>query len=236
MRVHCMILFDLEDNPALPDRPRDPIHFSQRQTSLSDAVKVFLFQNKTRKCVVYGLSMEPFLSFGETVVIVQCAWPLKKGHCYAFISGKTLTIHRFIKFLNNDYALFAGDNNLFCDRVPIPYIVGELFPCQNRCAVFIIEIINLLFYALMQIFTKSMLLRRARRRIIRSINGWKKKELPIMKKKYEKPEMIIEVMSLDMLEGGCSGHQPAVSTSNNTTIHKNCACCGAGKYVIHTLP
>jgi hypothetical protein len=57
-----------------------------------------------------------------------------------------------------------------------------------------------------------------------------------MKKKYEKPEMLIEVMSLDMLEGGCNGHQPNVSTSNNTTTHKNCLCCGAGKYVIHTVP
>ena len=29
--------------------------------------------------MVYGLSMEPFLSFGETVDIVQCDGPLKKG-------------------------------------------------------------------------------------------------------------------------------------------------------------
>lgn len=57
-----------------------------------------------------------------------------------------------------------------------------------------------------------------------------------MKKKYEKPEIIIEVMSLDMLEGGCSGHQNQLSVSNNTTKKVNCPCCGAGKYVIHTLP
>jgi hypothetical protein len=57
-----------------------------------------------------------------------------------------------------------------------------------------------------------------------------------MKKKYEKPEIIIEVMSLDMLEGGCSGHQGATNPSNNTTKKVGCPCCGAGKYVIHTLP
>jgi len=34
----------------------------------------------------------------------------------------------------------------------------------------------------------------------------KKRKALAMKKKYEKPELIVEVMSLDMLEGGCSGH------------------------------
>jgi hypothetical protein len=57
-----------------------------------------------------------------------------------------------------------------------------------------------------------------------------------MKKKYEKPELIVEVMSLDMLEGGCSGHQPQLSNVNNTKVKVGCKCCPNGKYIINTLP
>ncbi|MGB7569409.1 MAG: S24/S26 family peptidase [Chitinivibrionales bacterium] len=143
---------------------------------LVDAIKTFFFEDKTRQCMVYGLSMEPFLSFGETVVIVQCDGPLKKGHCYAFITGNTLTIHRFIKKSGDDYALFAGDNNLFYNRVSLTNIVGELSPCQSPCAVFIIAFINSAFCTLMRFFSEEILIHRIRRRIIRSITGTAKKE------------------------------------------------------------
>ena len=126
--------------------------------------------------MVYGLSMEPFLSFGETVVMVQYDGPLKKGHCYAFITGNTLTIHRFIKKSGDDYALFAGDNNLFYNRVLLTDVVGELSPCQNTCAVFIIAVINSAFCTLMRIFSEEILIHRIRRRIIRSITGPARKE------------------------------------------------------------
>jgi hypothetical protein len=146
--------------------------------ALADAVKAFFFENKTRKCMVYGISMEPFLSFGETVVIVQCEGPLKKGRCYAFITGNTLTIHRFIKTSGNGYALFAGDNNLFYNHVPLTDVVGELFPCQSFCALFIIVVINSFFCFLTQVFNENLLVRRIRRRIIRSITGPVRKERP----------------------------------------------------------
>ena len=144
--------------------------------ALTDAIKTFFFENRTRQCMVYGLSMEPFLSFGETVVMVQYDGPLKKGHCYAFITGNTLTIHRFIKKSGDDYALFAGDNNLFYNRVLLTDVVGELSPCQNTCAVFIIAVINSAFCTLMRIFSEEILIHRIRRRIIRSITGPARKE------------------------------------------------------------
>ena len=97
LRRHCTILFDLEDIRH-NQTPKGSNTFFPAQNLIIRCGKGFSFPKQNQKCVVYGLSMEPFLSFGETVVIVQCAWPLKKGHCYAFISGKTLTIHRFIKF------------------------------------------------------------------------------------------------------------------------------------------
>ena len=137
----------------------------------SDAVKAFFFENKTRKCMIYGHSMEPFLSFGETVEIRPRAGPLKKGHCYAFITGSTLTIHRFIKNSGKNHALFAGDSSLFFDRVPLPKVVGELSPCQKHRALFIINIINSVFCLLMQVFDKTIVIHRFRRCMIRSLIG-----------------------------------------------------------------
>jgi hypothetical protein len=135
----------------------------------SEAIKAFFFENKTRQCIVYGHSMEPFLSFGESIEIMPYAGLLKKGHCYAFITGTTITIHRFIKNLNNEYALFAGDSSLLCDCVPLANVIGELSPCQNNCALSIIGITNNVFCTLMQGFNKSTLVRRLRRCIIRSM-------------------------------------------------------------------
>lgn len=136
----------------------------------TDAIKMFFFENKTRKCTIFGYSMEPFLSFGRSVEIVPHTGRLKRGHCYAFITGSTLTIHRFIKNLNNDYALFAGDSSLVCDRVPLPNIVGELSSCQNRYALFIINTINRIFCTFMHVFNHAILIRRFRRRMIRTFS------------------------------------------------------------------
>jgi hypothetical protein len=146
--------------------------------ALAEAIKAFFFENKTRQCIVYGISMEPFLSFGDTVVIVQCKGPLKKGRCYAFITGNTLTIHRFIKTSGNGYALFAGDNNLFYNRVPLTDVVGELSPCQSFCALFIIVVINSFFCFLTQVFNEDVLICRIRRRTLRLITGPARKERP----------------------------------------------------------
>jgi hypothetical protein len=114
--------------------------------------------------------MEPFLSFGESVEIMPHTEPLKKGNCYAFITGNTLTIHRFIKTLSNNYVLFAGDSSLFYDRVPLVNIVGELSPCPNRYALFIIRMVNSMFCTLTQVFEEAIVIRILRRGIIRTFN------------------------------------------------------------------
>jgi hypothetical protein len=141
----------------------------------SDAVRTFFFETRSRQCLVYGNSMEPFLSFGQTVEIVPCTGPLDKGHCYAFITENTLTIHRFVKMAGNESAFFAGDNCLFFDQVALSDVVGELSPCQNRGILSIIGTINSLFCILMQCFREIPLLNRLRRRIIRLILGFEKK-------------------------------------------------------------
>lgn len=54
-----------------------------------------------------------------------------------------------------------------------------------------------------------------------------------MKKKYEKPEMIMEIMSLDMLQMVCTeGH---ASTNHNVKhLGTTCTCCikGKGSYAL----
>jgi hypothetical protein len=141
----------------------------------SDAVRTFFFENQSRQCFVYGNSMEPFLSYGQTVEIVQCSGLLEKGHCYAFIAENTLTIHRFVKKTGKEGALFAGDNCLFPDRVALSDVVGELSPCQSRGSLIIISTINSLFCVLMHWFKGILILHRLRRRIIRLIVGSGKK-------------------------------------------------------------
>lgn len=157
-----------------------------KKPALPNAVKAFFFESKTRQCTVCGHSMEPFLSFGETVVIVQSPEPLKKGRCYAFITGNTLTIHRFIKKSGGNHALFAGDNNLLLDRVPLPDIIGELSPCQNHGILFIIMIVNCLLCIPMLIFKKGTVFRIIRRRIIRFITEIGKKRNHGNEKKIRK--------------------------------------------------
>ena len=137
----------------------------------SAGIKAFFFENKTRQCTVFGHSMEPFLSLGESIEIVPCAAPLKKARCYAFITGNTLTIHRFVKNYNNGYALFAGDSSLFCDLVPLQNIVGELFPCQRGPTSFIIGLVNYIFSVVMQVFSENIAIRRLRRRIIKCLKS-----------------------------------------------------------------
>jgi hypothetical protein len=44
-----------------------------------------------------------------------------------------------------------------------------------------------------------------------------------MKKKYEKPEMIVEVMSMDLLQMVCTHHSSTVSKRNATAAL--CLCC-----------
>lgn len=141
----------------------------------SDAVKTFFFENETRQCLVYGNSMAPFLTYGESVEIKQCVGPLKKGHCYAFITGKHLTFHRFIGMAGNKWALFAGDNCLFFDRVALSDVVGELSACQNRGILIIISSINSLFCHFMLHTKDSNAFHGMRRRIIKSIVGFEKK-------------------------------------------------------------
>jgi len=122
----------------------------------ADAIKAFFFENETRDCIVDGHSMEPFLSMGEKVKIVPVTGSLKKGHCYAFITGNTLTIHRFIKNFGSDSALFIGDSNFICDRVPVSNIVGELSPCQSIGALIIIRTINSAFCTFVDVFDKAV--------------------------------------------------------------------------------
>ena len=142
----------------------------------SEAVRMFFFENKSKQCLVYGNSMEPFLSYGQEVEIVPCTGPLEKGHCYAFITESTLTIHRFVKMAGNDSAFFAGDNCLFLDRVALSDVVGELSPCQDRGILSIISTINSLFCVLMQQCTKILVLQRMRRKILKLIVGFYKKK------------------------------------------------------------
>lgn len=143
--------------------------------ALSDAVKEFFFEKQTRQCMVYGHSMEPFLSFGETVVIARHAGPLKKGRCYAFRTGNTLTIHRFIKYSGNGHAMFVGDSSHFIDCVPLQDVIGELSPCQTRGGVFIIRIINSVFCTFILIFNNAVAINKIRRRMVRLITGSVKK-------------------------------------------------------------
>jgi hypothetical protein len=49
-----------------------------------------------------------------------------------------------------------------------------------------------------------------------------------MKKKYEKPEMIVEVMALDMLQMACTVHGALPSRRNVTS--KTCSCCASPNY------
>jgi hypothetical protein len=140
-----------------------------------DAARIFFFKDKSRQCRIYGNSMEPFLSFGESVEIVPLAGPLKKGHCYAFINGNNLAVHRFIKMAGNKSALFAGDNCLFFDRVPVSDIIGELFSCQNHCILFIISFTNILSCVFTKIFNEIVILKKLRRRIVRLIIEFEKK-------------------------------------------------------------
>jgi hypothetical protein len=141
----------------------------------SDAVRTFFFENETRQCLVYGNSMAPFLTYGDSVEIKPCPGPLKKGHCYAFITGKHLTFHRFIKMAGNECAVFAGDNCLFFDRVALSDIVGELSPCQNPGILIIISSINSLFCHLTLHIKDISAFHSLRRRIIKSIIGFEKK-------------------------------------------------------------
>lgn len=143
----------------------------------SNAVKAFFFKKPTRQCSVSGHSMEPFLLFGQTVIITQFNWPLKKGRCYAFINGNTLTIHRFIKKFGKNHALFAGDNNILLDRVDLCDVVGELLPCQNRWGQIIIMIVNWLLCAPMMTINKNLTILSIRRRIIRSFTGLEKRRV-----------------------------------------------------------
>jgi hypothetical protein len=140
----------------------------------SEAVRTFFFENKSKQCLVYGNSMEPYLSYGQEVEIVPCTGPLEKGHCYAFITESTLTIHRFVKMAGKDSAFFAGDNCLFFDRVALSDVVGELSPCQDRGILSIINTINNLFCVLVQWFREILALNRMRRRIVRTIIGFEK--------------------------------------------------------------
>jgi hypothetical protein len=141
----------------------------------SDAVRTFFFENRSKRCIVYGNSMQPFLSFGESVEIEPCAGRLRRGHCYAFIAGKRLAIHRFISMTDKEYALFAGDNCLFLDRVALSDIIGELSSCQNRGILSIINTINSLFCVLMRHFRKILVLNRIRRRSIKLVLYFEKK-------------------------------------------------------------
>lgn len=135
----------------------------------------FFFKNQTRQCSVSGHSMEPFLSFGQTVIITQFNWPLKKGRCYAFIDGNALTIHRFIKKLGKNHALFAGDNNILLDCVDLNNVVGELFPCQNRGIQIIIMFANWVLCAPMRTINKYLTILSIRRRIVRTFAGLERK-------------------------------------------------------------
>lgn len=117
--------------------------------------------------MVYGHSMEPFLTYGENVTIVPCGSRLKKAHCYAYISGNSLMIHRFIRRQGTGTALFAGDNSHFLDRVPMSSVVGELSACQNPGILFIIQCINDIFSTLMILFHDVVLISRSRRFLIR---------------------------------------------------------------------
>ncbi len=113
--------------------------------------------------------MEPFLSFGEQVTIVPWGGKLKKGHCYAFITGSKLTIHRFIAMTGKKQALFAGDNCLFLDIVAISDVIGEYSSCQSRGFLIIINLINCLFFVFMMRSGKTLRFHKTRRRIIRFI-------------------------------------------------------------------
>jgi len=157
----------------------DSALYTAVKPSLSEAVMRFFFENGTKECMVYGHSMDPFLTYGENVTIVPNGAGLKKAHCYAFISGNTLSIHRFIRCHDQHTALFAGDNCLLMDLVPLPNVVGELSACQNQWILFIIRWINSLFSTAMMLFPDVLALHRIRRFIIRSLhNSMEKRTMP----------------------------------------------------------
>ncbi len=50
-----------------------------------------------------------------------------------------------------------------------------------------------------------------------------------MKKKYEKPVLIVEVMALDMLQMSCT-HHGGLPTKLSGVNGVSCQCCGTGLY------
>lgn len=149
---------------------------------MSVAVRTFFFENNKKECLVYGNSMEPFLSFGDMVEIVPFTGSLIKGHCYAFINGNKMSLHRYINMTRDGSALFAGDNCLSLDHIALNDIIGEFSSCQYGCTLLIINFINSLFCGLLSFFVNILIFQKLRRQILSSIIGFEIK----WRARYEK--------------------------------------------------
>jgi len=74
---------------------------------LPDLVVSFLREGKTVRFVANGLSMQPVINDGETIV-VEPVVKLRRGEIYVYEKGDGIIVHRLIR-IDGDRLTFRGE-------------------------------------------------------------------------------------------------------------------------------
>lgn len=141
-------------------------------TTHYSAIKSLLFANgPTVSMPVASNSMWPLLSQGQKVNVRLIKGPLKNGKCYLFIYKNTLCVHRLLK-VKNGQAFFIGDNAERSEKVSSEAVIGELERYQSKMTVFILNLLNQIFFI---IFSRIIAEIRIRNKIFAAITRLEKK-------------------------------------------------------------